>query len=133
LNYKSKLHFLLAAITSFKSIGISFGKKKRLRRCLLYLTLIMGSFLYAFPLIWMALTSLKPEYKVFAPDFFPNPIQWDNYPRSFTYTGLNFGKLYLNSTVITLANVVGTLLSSTVVAYGFARLNAPGKNIFLFY
>lgn len=80
----------------------------------------------------MALTSLKAEYKVFSPDFLPNPVQWDNYPRSFTYTGLDFGKLYLNSTVITLTNVIGTLLSSTIVAYGFARLRAPGKNILFF-
>ncbi len=100
-------------------------------KILIYLALGAGSLLYIFPLIWMLSTSLKPGYAVFSPDLLPNPVEWGNYPRSFTYTGLDFGKLYLNSTVITLSNVIGTVISSTLVAYGFARLNAPGKN-FLF-
>ncbi len=100
---------------------------KNLPQILIYLILVVGSVLYIFPLIWMVLTSLKPGYQVFSPDLLPNPAEWNNYPRSLTYTGLDFGKLYLNSIVITVANVIGTLLSSTIVGYGFARLQAPGK------
>jgi len=96
---------------------------------LIYLLLSVTSLIYIFPIIWMLLTSLKPSYQVFSPDLLPNPVEWSNYPRSFTYTGLDFGKLYLNSTIITLTNVVGTVISSTIVAYGFARLHAPGKNL----
>lgn len=102
--------------------------RKNLPRILVYLVLSVGSVLYIFPLIWMVLTSLKPSYQVFSPNLLPDPIEWSNYPRSLVYTGLDFGKLYLNSTIITLANVLGTLISSTLVAYGFARLHAPGKN-----
>jgi ABC-type glycerol-3-phosphate transport system permease component len=117
------------------SDATSFPTRHLLRRTigkiLIYLVLSAGAFLYIFPLIWMLSTSLKPGYQVFSPGLLPDPPQWDNYPRSFTYTGLDFSKLYLNSTIITLANVVGTVVSSTIVAYGFARLHAPGKN-FLF-
>jgi ABC-type glycerol-3-phosphate transport system permease component len=95
----------------------------------IYLFLSATSLIYIFPLIWMLLTSLKPSYQVFSPDLLPDPVEWSNYPRSFTYTGLDFGKLYLNSAVITLVNVGGTIVSSTIVAYGFARLHAPGKNV----
>ncbi|WJW69280.1 carbohydrate ABC transporter permease [Candidatus Chlorohelix allophototropha] len=95
----------------------------------IYTVLAVGSLLYILPLVWMFLTSLKPSYQVSSPDWLPDPFEWSNYPRSFTYTGLDFGKLYLNSFVITILNVVGTMVSSTFVAYGFARLRAPGKNL----
>ncbi|NWJ95915.1 MAG: carbohydrate ABC transporter permease [Chloroflexi bacterium] len=104
-------------------------KPRTLKKVILYLALGLGATLYLFPLIWMFLTSLKPAYQVLNPNPLPNPIQWNNYPDSLTYSTLDFAKYYLNSGLITVLNLIGTLLSSTVVAYGFARLNAPGKNL----
>jgi ABC-type glycerol-3-phosphate transport system permease component len=103
-------------------------KQAEINKIVIFVVLAVSSLLYIFPLIWMLLTSLKPSYQVSSPDLFPDPVEWSNYPRSFTYTGLDFGKLYLNSAIISVCNVVGTLISSTIVAYGFARLRAPGKN-----
>lgn len=121
---------VLAAIRLFRAKNNRFQfKRGTISRSLVYLVLLFGSLIYVFPLIWMLSSSLKAGYAVFSPDLLPNPVEWNNYPRSFTYTGLDFGKLYLNSTTITIFNVIGTLLSSTLVAYGFARLRAPGKNL----
>jgi multiple sugar transport system permease protein len=41
---------------------------------------------------------------------------------------INFGRLLLNTFVIAIIGTLGTLLSSTAVAYGFSRFRFPGKN-----
>jgi ABC-type glycerol-3-phosphate transport system permease component len=84
--------------------------------------------LFLLPLFWMISSSLKPNYQVleFPPRWLPNPIRWQNYPEALTY--VPFDRYALNTLLITLMNMVGHILSCTVVAYGFARLRAPGKN-----
>lgn len=101
------------------------------RRALRYLLLIGAAALFLAPLYWMIASSLKAEYDVFArpPVWWPNPPRWQNYVEALTE--LPFGRYAINTAIIALFSVVGYTLSCTVVAYGFARLRAPGKN-FLF-
>jgi ABC-type glycerol-3-phosphate transport system permease component len=96
-----------------------------------YLLLAGASLLFLAPLYWMIATSLKPEYEVFArpPVWWPSPPRWQNYLEALTT--LPFGRYGINTLIIAVFSVVGYTLSCTVVAYGFARLRAPGKN-FLF-
>jgi ABC-type glycerol-3-phosphate transport system permease component len=83
--------------------------------------------LFLLPLFWMVSSSLKPNYQVleFPPRWLPSPIRWQNYPEALTY--LPFGRYALNTLFVTLVTIVGHVVSCTVVAYGFARLRAPGK------
>lgn len=53
--------------------------------------------------------------------------QWTNYSQAFDR--IDFPRLLFNTTFIALAGVIGTLLSSTAVAYGFARFPIPFKNV----
>jgi ABC-type glycerol-3-phosphate transport system permease component len=87
--------------------------------------------LFLLPLFWMISSSLKPNYQVleFPPRWLPSPLRWQNYPEALTY--VPFGRYALNTLFVTLMTIVGHVLSCTVVAYGFARLRAPGKQ-FLF-
>jgi len=96
-----------------------------------YLLLGIVGFLFLAPLYWLIASSLKPEYAVFArpPIWFPVPPRWANYSEALTF--LPFGRYAINTVLIATWSVVGHVVSCTVVAYGFARLNAPGKN-FLF-
>jgi ABC-type glycerol-3-phosphate transport system permease component len=96
-----------------------------------YLLLGIVGFLFLAPLYWLVASSLKPEYAVFArpPIWFPVPPRWANYSEALTF--LPFGRYAINTVLIAVWSVVGHVISCTVVAYGFARLNAPGKN-FLF-
>ena len=73
-------------------------------------------------------SSLKPEYQVFEmpPRLIPNPVRWANYAEALTY--VPFGRYTFNTAVITLAVIIGHVLSCTIVAYGFARLRAPGRD-----
>ncbi len=96
-----------------------------------YLLLGIVGFLFLAPLYWLIASSLKPEYAVFArpPIWFPVPPRWANYSEALTF--LPFGRYAINTVLIATWSVVGHVVSCTVVAYGFARLNAPGKK-FLF-
>jgi multiple sugar transport system permease protein len=91
---------------------------------------IIGS-LFILPLLWMVSTSLKTNRQIFVfpPQWIPNPIIWRNYSDVFDYAP--FLLYFKNTAIIEVACITGIFISCSLVAYGFARLNAPGKN-FLF-
>ncbi len=96
-----------------------------------YALLLAGSLLFLLPLLWALTSSFKTDYQVmeFPPRWIPDPVRWQNYPEALTY--VPFARFALNTLVIALGAIAGNLLSCTIIAYGFARLRAPGKN-FLF-
>jgi len=87
------------------------------------------------PLLWMVSTSLKSDKQIFATSaklslsaFIPSPCVWNNYPTAVH--AVPFGTYLQNTLFLCVITVIGTVLSSALVAYGFARLDFPGKNIF---
>lgn len=98
-----------------------------------YGLLILLSLLFAFPFFWMVTTALKPDYQVFIwpPKWIPNPVQWSNFREALTDPLLPFHIFVKNTMIIEVGMIIGRLLSCTLVAYGFARLEAPGRD-FLF-
>ena len=96
-----------------------------------YILLLAGSAVMLVPFFWMVSTSLKAQWQVFTipVTWIPNPVMWENYVT--TFSKLPFGQWTLNTLKITFFGILGTLLSCTLVAYGFARYKAPGRN-FLF-
>ncbi|MEM6429341.1 MAG: carbohydrate ABC transporter permease [Deinococcota bacterium] len=105
----------------------------RLKRTLslvgIYIVLTLGAVLIFIPFAWTVSTSLKTEQQtlVSPPEWIPNPVQWQNYPDALT--ARPFGRYYINSFIITTFSVLGQVLSSALVAYGFARFRFPGRNI----
>ncbi len=97
----------------------------------IYAILLLGAVLVFFPFAWTISTSLKTEQQTLAypPTWVPDPVQWENYPEALT--ARPFGRYYVNTTIITTLSVIGQVLSSAVVAYGFARFRFPGRG-FLF-
>lgn len=97
-------------------------------KAIVFVIVLLASISFIFPLFWMISTSLKLESQVFAvpPIWWPDVIQWGNYPESFTY--FPFFPYLENTMIITVPSVVGTLLSSVLVAYGFARVRWPGRD-----
>ena len=87
------------------------------------------SALVVLPLVWAVVASLKPldEVYAFPPDWSLDNPQWSNYPTAAAkLPQLRFG---LNSMVITVASVVGAVLTSSMAGYAFARLGWRGKRI----
>lgn len=94
-----------------------------------FITLIIITFIMLLPLFFMVSTSLKSKREMlkFPPTFLPESWQWSNYKDIFDT--LQFGTLYGNSLFIGGMTVIGTLLSSSLVAYGFARYKGKGRNV----
>lgn len=94
-----------------------------------YTVLMVLSAVFMIPLYWMFSTALKSPQQTFAipPEWIPAPAQWDNFEKVFDE--VPFGRFYLNTLFLAGANIVGHLVSVTLVAYGFARLRFPGRNI----
>lgn len=100
------------------------------RKILVYALLILFSAVFLFPLFWMLTSALKPEAQIFKwpPQWIPNPIQWSNFVDAFSNPLLPFDRFIANTLLIEAGVLAGRLISCTLVAYGFARLRAPGKN-----
>jgi multiple sugar transport system permease protein len=99
----------------------------RVSRVLLYAILIVGSFLFLLPLLWMISTALKPsqDVYVFPPQFIPHSFIWNNFLTA--WTSRNFGRYFWNTTFITVTVLVGVIGSASLCAYGFARLSFVGR------
>ena len=81
------------------------------------------------PLIWMFLTSLKSYEELFIipPIWIPETFRWGNYAEALTT--YNFTGYFINSTIVAALAVSGTLVSSSMAAYGFACLKIRGSHI----
>lgn len=97
-------------------------------RVLLYGILIIGALTFSMPLLWMISTSLKPEHLVYSIPivWIPPELEWSNYLRAWQM--LPFTTFYSNTIFITVVNIIGLVLSSSLVAFGFARIRFWGRD-----
>ena len=79
----------------------------------------------------MLSTSLKVDTQVYAnpPVWIPHPLRWANFSEAWKLAP--FARYAVNTILYAAAVVIGTVLSSSMAAYGFAKLRFPGRN-FLF-
>lgn len=104
-------------------------RQQKLNRLITYLLLIGVSIVLLAPLFWMVFTSLKPMEEVvkLPPSFFPETLQWSNYTE--TIESFPFFKYAGNTLFITFFVVLGNVVSNSFIAYGFAKIEFPGKNL----
>ena len=93
-----------------------------------YTILVVLGFIMMAPFLWLITTSLKPEHQVFLfpPKWIPDPIMWSNY--TDVLTKVPFMTWFGNTLKVTGLSLLGTLISATLVAYGFARVQFRGKD-----
>jgi len=84
---------------------------------------------FGMPFYWLVTSALKTSQQIFAmpPVWWPNPIVWDNFPRVFTTAP--FGLYTWNTIQIAVPHTIGIVFSCTMAAYGFARIQWPGREI----
>ncbi len=104
-------------------------RKIRLGNIFAYLALIVLSLYFIVPFIWMFLTALKSEAEAFAypPKLFPAEFRIRNFVDA--WNSQPFFTFLKNSILVTVLTTLGQLISSSLVAYGFARFDFKGKNI----
>lgn len=93
-----------------------------------YLALTVASLLFFLPLLWVLTTSLKalPDAFLYPPKWVPIPPVWDNYSEAMLRRP--FGLYFLNSSIITGLDIVGRVISCSLVAFAFARLRWYGRD-----
>lgn len=94
-----------------------------------YLVMILVAFFMFFPIYWIFANSLKTLTGIsqYPPELIPSDPQWGNYievlSKANTLTYLR------NTLILVVFNTVGTLISSSIVAYPLARLRFRGRNL----
>lgn len=111
-------------------------RQARTRKAVTYAILIALSCVSLVPLLWMVSTALKPieETMVNPPQWIPSQVMWENFGKAVTYDAdkLGFDPMVVyarNTLFVCLLSVLGTVMSNAVVAYSFARLKWPGRDL----
>jgi multiple sugar transport system permease protein len=125
-------------------------RNEKIIKIIVTIFLILGSFSMMLPIIWMLSTSFKSPTEVFLvpPVWIPHPLHGENYPNAWNIIGsngvgmfasedwslfgipihgVNFTTYLFNTLVISITSCVGVTLSSSLVAFAFARLRFPGR------
>jgi len=105
------------------------GRRKGWSSVVTHLILLVGSFFFVAPMLFMVSTSLKAMRQIsrFPPEWIPDPVIWGNYPGVFDYAPMH--KFFVNTLLIAIPTIFGAAFTSALAAYAFARLRAPGKNV----
>lgn len=98
-------------------------------RIALYLVITGGAVIFILPLIWMISTSVKPDHLLYNIPivWIPDEFDWQNYADGWRV--LPFPTFYMNTLYITVVNIIGLVISSSLVAFGFARIRFWGRDI----
>lgn len=100
-------------------------------RILVYAIVLFLSLMFGFPLFWTLMSSLKTpsEMVVFPPQWVPAVPQWNNYVRVFGISRIPVSIWAMNSAIIVSLGTLGTLITSSLVAYSLARFEYRGRNL----
>jgi ABC-type glycerol-3-phosphate transport system permease component len=122
-----------------------FPAKVNWDRVLLYGVLSIGATVAIIPFLYMVMSSLKSYGSIINNNFWPwwplgtESIQWNNYPEAIQNIGFDrqwgvslMVRYFINSGVMAVTVVIGTLVTSILAAYTLAFINIPGKSVFFF-
>ncbi|MFC1464088.1 MAG: carbohydrate ABC transporter permease [Candidatus Brachytrichaceae bacterium NZ_4S206] len=120
----------MAAIPfKFKRHSAQWYVRQTVRNVVVYGLLIGLGAIFILPFLWSVTSSLRETGAPlsFPPQFLPTQFNWQNYVRVFEM--IPFATFFRNSVIVTAIAVFGELLSASLVAFGFARLRFPGRNL----
>jgi multiple sugar transport system permease protein len=98
---------------------------------LTHVILLVVAALFVIPFIWLIISSLKVSTQIFTDplQWIPHPIVWGNYVKALTTPAFPFLRLLRNTLFYAGTSTVGVVLSSSVVAYAFARMEFRGRDV----
>lgn len=106
-------------------------KKKRIIKNIIYHLVVCAlGFLMIYPLLWMVMSSFKESNTIFttANSLIPKKFTLENYINGWKgFGGINFSVFFKNSFIISILATVGTVFSSSLVAFGLSRCRYIGR------
>ena len=108
--------------------------KKTIQNVGIYAFLVIIALFIIIPFYWMFATALRSEAELQATQisFFPKEWLFSNFKEAIMYAArkeVNFFKLYSNTILVGFLTTFGTLLTTILAAFAFARLNFKGKEV----
>jgi multiple sugar transport system permease protein len=95
-----------------------------------HLGLVMLALVMLYPVLWMVVSSLRPNNEIFRqPGLVLDSLQTENYTEGWNALASPFGDYLLNSAIVVLGAIIGNLVSCSMAAYAFARLDFTGKRL----
>lgn len=107
-------------------------KKRTIRKIIYHLIVCALGFLMIYPLLWMVMSSFKETNTIFttANSLIPEVFTLENYINGWKgFAGISFSVFFKNSFLISILATVGTVFSSSLVAFGLARCRYKGRRI----
>lgn len=106
-----------------------YRTKKTALRILIYAILIIGAAFSLVPLLWLVRSSLMETAQIFEIPirWLPDPVCWDNFKKALTV--VPFAKYFINSAIIVVGVVAGTVFTSSLTAFAFSRLEWKGRDV----
>lgn len=110
------------------SLTKSFSSSEFIGRLIVLALLFIGAIIMIAPFAFLVSSSLKVETQVFQfpIQWIPNPVRWMNYVEALTQKP--FLLYFQNTMVIVILNQIAILLTASLVGYGFARIDFPGRD-----
>jgi N-acetylglucosamine transport system permease protein len=88
--------------------------------------LLIWAAMVIFPFLWMIVTSFKTDPEIlFSPWNFPDTIQWNNFSRAWNEARI--GRYFVNSFIVIIPSLAGTLIVSAMAAYVLASFEFFGR------
>jgi multiple sugar transport system permease protein len=104
--------------------------RRRITSVFKHTGLIALSLLMIYPLLWLVVSSFKPNDQIFRNlSIFTTNLTVENYVSGWNDLQHPFGLFLLNSTVISVGAIIGNLVSCSLAAYAFARLRFRGRTL----
>jgi multiple sugar transport system permease protein len=106
--------------------------KKRLKPAVFHLLVTAFGIFMLYPVLWLFSASVKPTTEIFtSKSLWPSEFTWEHYYNGwYGLHNVQFGRFFVNSFIIASLAVVGTLISSSLAAFAFARIRFPLRNVF---
>ena len=103
-----------------------------MKKALIYLLLTAVAVIMLYPLLWLVGASFKTNEEIFSSVWFiPKSFGTEVYKNAWdTVTPYTMGHYFLNTFMIIIPKIAFSVISSILVAYGFARFNFPMKRLF---
>jgi len=109
----------------------NYQRRARVASVFKHAGLILLSIVMIYPLLWLIVSSLKPNDQIFTDlSIFTTDLTLDNYANGWTSQQLPFSHFLMNSAILSLGAILGNLISCSLAAYAFARLRFRGRNLF---
>jgi len=116
---------LHSTVAARRTVRVSWA---RVRPVVIHVVLAGSALVMLYPVIWMVVSSLRPGNEIFRePGILVKDLRIENYRAGWHALTEPFTRYLLNSALVVLGAILGNLVSCSMAAYAFARLEFVGK------